>query len=130
VFETDLGYSPARLLEARITGVSQETADALAKLDLRRERVPIRAYGRPGEDSRLARIPITITRDDAGRIRVDGDLAWLARWAGRTTEPNRDGGAVDLRDDAIAGARRVVDEQLLAAPLGAIRSDDATGRKR
>lgn len=106
----DVYVSSGRVVSARLHGVSQEIADRLANMPLARTPMPIRfILGRPGEPQ-----PTILTRDETGRVRVQGDLN------GQRYEP-----------EAARTASEMI-ERVLTAPLASngivIKTDDSTGR--
>lgn len=99
-----------RIVGAKLNGVSQEVADRLADLPLAHAPVPIRfILGGENEPN-----PTIITRDDAGRVRVAGDMN------GRSLEENNVKSATDLI------------ERFLSVPFSKLNleivTDDGTGR--
>jgi hypothetical protein len=94
---------------ATMHGVSQELADRLHNLELANVKMPVRFVIRPRDA-----VPTIVTRDEAGRVRVEGDY-----------------GGTDHEPDAVKKATTMVDT-ILANRLSAfgveIKADDATGR--
>lgn len=106
----DVYVTNGRIEAAKLNGVSQEIADRLADLSLAHAPMPVRfILGSQNEPN-----PTIITRDDAGRVRVAGDLD------GHSLEANN-----------VKSATALI-ERFLSVPLSQlnfeIATDDGTGR--
>jgi hypothetical protein len=71
----DVEHGPPRIASASITGIAQAIANNLAGVDLATARIPLRFIVGWNEPN-----PTAILRDEAGRVRVTGDLGRLARF--------------------------------------------------
>src|SRR5262249_33445519 len=106
---------PVRVVGMRLNGVTQDVANHLAQQSLMSAHVAVRAYSLAG---------IEVIRDEAGNVEFTDNTGapgmpgnWFARRAG---EPN--GGY----DAAARGARRLIEEEIMAKPLignAAVRTD-------
>ncbi len=110
--------APAQIVSAALHGVSYAIVDRVRATRLSELRIPMR-FVLGAYDSE----PTIVTRDEAGRVHVDGDLSALASYA---PDAIRDGSL-----DSIAGATAMID-QVLATTLRearvAIATDDETPR--
>lgn len=108
---------PAQVRSAKLHGVRREVAKVLASRSLLDGNVPVRAFAVAASGpSRSANVPLTVTRDEAGNIdHVDNlrveweEPRWLSRKAG------------SLRASPAAqhaGARKLMEEELMRKPLG------------
>jgi hypothetical protein len=106
----DVYVSSGKVVSARLNGVAQEIADRLANIPLADVPMPIRfIMGRPGEPK-----PAILTRDETGRVRVQGELM------GQTNE-----------SEAVRTATEIIERTLsvqLAAMGIEIQTDDSTRR--
>ncbi len=107
----------ATLLSARIRGVSSSVARLIALTPLRQSVVPIavRAVAIPSNGN-MAVVPLTIMRDEAGKIAFTDDLhgvggpaSWLSRKAG-VMRPNA--------ESQHEGARILIEDELMSTALG------------
>jgi hypothetical protein len=106
----DVYVSSGRVVSARLNGVSQEIADRLANMPLAQVPMPIRfLLGRPGEPQ-----PTVLTRDETGRVRVQGELR------GQTNEAEAARTASEMIE-------RVLSVQLSSVGIE-IETDDSSGR--
>ncbi|MDB4954173.1 MAG: hypothetical protein JWO36_1742 [Myxococcales bacterium] len=100
-------HPPLKVERAVLNGISQATADRLARVPLATQLLPMRFVVKEGGFE-----PSIITRDEAGRVRVSGSLA----------------GSNEA--DAVERATKLV-EQVLHKPLSSwgvqLQTDDATG---
>lgn len=119
-------YPPAKVVSARVHGVAQEVADRVQGISLHDVPMPVRLV----LGSNLDR-PTIVTRDEGGRIRIDGDYAAVARHAislGNRT--GRQGAASE--EEAHQGAEVLVEavlgKSLAEHGVPAIGTDDTTGR--
>ncbi|MDQ3364038.1 MAG: hypothetical protein M3680_01225 [Myxococcota bacterium] len=114
---TPVEMSGLRVKSASITGVSQEVADWLMDYQLATAGIPIRLV--------VSGHPALITRDELGRVRINGYLL---------TKDATSGGSVPQWTEAHMhrGAKLLVDKvlsrTLRAWGIGPPTSDDATGR--
>lgn len=95
----DVYVSPGgHIVSAQLTGVSQETADRLAGMTLAGVPMPVRfVLGSPADVN-----PTIITRDEAGRVRVAGDIH-----------------VKDREENNVRTATEMI-ERLLSVPLGTV----------
>ncbi len=114
---TPVEMSGFKVKSASITGVSQEIADKLIDLHLAHAGIPIRLV--------VSGHPALITRDELGRVRINGYLLTKDNSAGdgppRWTEAHMHRGAKLLVD-------KVLSKTLRGWGIEAPKSDDATGR--
>lgn len=107
----DVWISSGKVVGARLNGVAQEIADHLKNMPLAQVAMPIRfIMGQPGEPR-----PTILTRDEAGRVRVQGELS------GQTNE-----------HESVRTASEMIERVLgrtLASMHIEIQTDDATGRR-
>jgi hypothetical protein len=109
--------SGLKVTGASITGVSQEIADKLVRLHLAQAGIPVRLV--------VSGHPALITRDELGRVRINGYLL---------TKDNSSGGGPPKWSEAHMhrGAKMLVDKVLAKTlqewGIEAPTTDDATGR--
>jgi hypothetical protein len=113
-FEADpnRAETPGRVVRARIHGVSNAIATKLAEAALLTAGVPVRAYSRPGSST------LEVVRDEAGNVDyVDntGAPGMPGNWFERKVGEPRGG-----RDAALRGARKLMEQELMASSLNDI----------
>jgi hypothetical protein len=112
--DIDIEHGAPYVAAARVNGVASSLANELMANPLANSRMPLRLVV-----SRNEQEPTIITRDEAGRVRVSGNLQRLSRFVGGET--------IADEPQAELAARRLVDE-IVARPLvpktGTIDTDD------
>ena len=115
----DLEHGPVHAVAAYSRGVAQAAAHDLDDLDLATAHVPLRLILGADEPE-----PTIVTRDEAGRIRVSGDLGRLSEFDDRGQRPDN-----EIQAERAA---RAVCELVLARPLAgwgvSILTDDQTAK--
>lgn len=116
----DVEHGPPHVVRAATSGVAQSVADDLRELDLASARVPIRIIVGWNEP-----LPTLIFRDEAGRVRVSGDLERLSRF-------DPDGAAIKSEVQAERAARMLLDvacSRTLTQWGARIVTDDRSGSR-